>query len=541
MRVVSFVVLLSACTGTIGGGVDPDDPPPTEGPHTPTPPPPAADACATPDTSPSVVTHLSRTEYGYAVEDLLGVPALASRLSRDEWTDGLRDGITRGFLVGAYVSPVLAEQYVELAHEVAIDAVEATTTSCEAVDESCARDVIRRLGPRAFRRPVSTEQEEELLSLYRLGAEESPRRGIQMVLEGLLTSPEFLYHVEALDAADGARVVLSGYERAARLSFFLWRSVPDDTLLEAARTGALDRADGVAEQTRRMMMDARFDRAVREFYEQWAGLRFLDGAVRDAELYPELTDVRRDALRDSFARFAVEVSRGARFEDVFRSPVLFTSPELDAIVEGPAASGVGERRTSDVRRGVLGQPAFLAAHAHHDQTDPIRRGLFVRQRVLCQPLEPPAGLALPPPPEREPGLTTRERFAEHRENEACAGCHAMMDPVGFGLEAFDAVGRFRTHEDGLRIDTRGELARADVEVDFDGLEQLSARLASSELARACFARQWLHFALAREETDADACAVARGYEAARDATFDELVVALTTSPSFLERRIPRAP
>lgn len=535
---VPLFVLLSACTGTIGGAVS--DPPETSDPsRPPAPPPEVSTACASPDVGPTTITHLTRTEYGYAVEDLVGASrAMATSLSRDEWTDGQRDGVTNGFLVGAYVSPVLAEQYLELGRSIASERASAMTAECEAPGESCARQVLRRVAPRAFRSDLTTEREEELLTLYRMGAERSESRGIEMLLEGVLTAPEFLYHVESLGARDGERVTLGGYERASRLSFFLWRSIPDDALLEAARDESLASVEGMEREARRMLADPRAERGLRDFYEQWAGLRLLDGAVRDTTLYPELDDTLRSALRESFARFVVEVSKEGTFEDVFSSPFVFTSPALDEVVEGAPATHDGERRSSEVRRGVLGQPAFLAAHAHQNQTDPIRRGLFVRQRVLCQPLHPPAGLVLPPPPERVEGLTTRERFAEHRENEACAGCHALMDPIGFGLEAFDAVGRFRTHDEGQPIDSSGVLAGADVEERFDGLAELSERLSESEIARACFARQWLHFGLAREESEADECALARGYDALRGGSVADLLVAVVTSPSFLERRVP---
>ncbi|MCB9592438.1 MAG: DUF1588 domain-containing protein [Sandaracinaceae bacterium] len=530
----AVVVLLLGCEGyVLGGPLRPGD----DGVGS------VDDSCETPRADTADLEHLTRAEYERTVRDLLGVESTVARgFAPDENTDG--------YEVGSRVAPLLAEQYVDAAESLSERAVTenlAALVPCDPAsgDEACARAMIDGFGRRAYRRSLTDDERDRLLALFRAGAAYDFATGIRAVIMGALASPAFLYHVELAppDARAGTVVPLDAFALANRLSYFLWGTMPDDELLDAAERGTLD----VEAQARRMLEDERASDGMLDFARQWLSLDHLDGMRRDATLYPEFGEDAGSRLRASIEAFLQEVFRG-------------DSPTVDALLLGsfgyfdaplaatlgiPGVEGEGLVRVDldpTQRLGLLTQPALLAVLSKPNQSDPIHRGLFVRQRLLCQQLPPPPDDIAVVAPDPAPGLTTRERFAEHSTNTRCQGCHQLMDPIGFGFEHYDAMGRWREDDGGRAIDATGQvLATVDADGAFDGVPDLAAQLAGSVQVRECVALQAYRYAMGRTENTQDACSVAQVQEEFRASNYDlrELFVAIVRTDGFSSMRVAR--
>ncbi|MDQ3032117.1 MAG: DUF1592 domain-containing protein [Myxococcota bacterium] len=533
---LSLVLLLGGCEGALlDGAAGPRGQSRDPGPA----------SCGTPHVAASALGRLTRVEYDYAIEDLLGDTSGPARTFAP-------DDVTTGFEVGGTVSPLLAEQYLDTATVIAeratADLPALTGCASTLADEACAQHFIERVGRRAYRRALTSEESASLLALYREGAMlQDHRTGMQLVLEAMLVSPSFLYHVEAAgpDVATGAIVPLNGFEVASRLSFFLWRSLPDDELLDAADAGELDDPFNVEMQARRMLEDERAMRGIRDFHRQWLELDRLARVERDATVYPEFSDELAADMRTSLDLYLDDVMQnGSSMDTLFRGGFAYVNERLAPIygIEGVTGDEMRRMPIDETQRaGLLTQPALLTLHGKSNQSDPIHRGIFVRTRMLCQQLPPPPDDIDIVPPDLEPGLTTRERFSQHREEPSCAGCHVLIDPIGFGFENYDALGRFRTDEEGQTIDASGEVVQGgDASGEFDGLIELTDQLASSEAVRSCMARQWFRFATQRIETSADRCSLEDLDQRFEDSGYDirELMVGLVAIDAFTHRRIP---
>jgi hypothetical protein len=500
-------------------------------------------SCADATLAPTTLSRLTRVEYDNAIEDLLGDTSGAA-------TGFAPDDVTTGFEVGGAVAPLLAEQYLEAATGIAARATEDLVglTGCTTEGEACARAFVTAFGRRAYRRPLSEDEVAGLVEVYRIGAElEGHRAGIQVALEAMLVSPSFLYHVEGTGpmAAAGVTLPLTGFELASRLSFFLWRSVPDDELLDAAESGELELPEGLEAHARRMLEDGRAERGLMDFHRQWLGLDRMSVVERDATLYPEFSRELASDMRTSLELMIRDVLAGSgALDELFRGDFAYVNERLAPIYGLSGITGTELRRVAvdpDRRAGLLTHPAMLTMLGKSNQSDPVHRGIFVRERLLCQHLPPPPPGLMVTPPDLQPGLTTRERFAQHRSDASCASCHRLIDPIGFGFESFDALGRFRTEEEGLPIDASGEIVDGgDANGPFDGVVELSERLAQSDAVRACVSRQWFRYALGRVETNEDRCSLESMRVRFEESGFDlrELVVALVTTDAFTHRRIP---
>lgn len=531
-----LLVALIGCRGTVlPPGVDrplgPDSPPQTiscdDGPHV----------------GDRALVHLTRAEYEATVTDLLGVDGSVARTFAP-------DEDTGGFAVGARVSPLLAEQYVDAAEGLAERAVSSDLDALLPCDpsgeETCARAFIERFAPRAFRRPASSEEIEGLLALFRVGRAYGFATGIQTVIAGALASPSFLYHMEidAPGARAGEVVPIDDYALASRLSYFLYGSMPDDALFAAAAAGELSDPGALEAQARRMLEDERSAVGIRNFYRQWLGVGSLETLTRDAERYPEFDHASTPAhLRASLDAYIDDLYAG----DASLEALLVGT---HGYVNGPLAPIYGLEMSGDEmqrveldpaeRAGILTHPAVLAVLSKPNQSDPIHRGLFVRQRLLCQQLPPPPDDIAVVAPDPAPGLSTRERFAQHSTEARCRGCHQLMDPIGFGFEHYDALGRFRTTDEGTPVDASGEiLSSADADGVFEGVPELAGRLAESTQVRECVALWWFRYAVGRTENYLDACSVARLQEDFRGSSYDlrELLVAVVRSDAFRYRRV----
>ncbi|HLM73541.1 MAG TPA: DUF1592 domain-containing protein, partial [Polyangiaceae bacterium] len=338
--------------------------------------------------------------------------------------------------------------------------------------DACAAEFLGRFGRRAFRRPLSAEELARYTAVAADLAQPDAWEGIRLAVAGMLQSPHFLYRVElsGFDAENpgGGKRLLNGFEMAARLSFLLWNTTPDEALLDAAARGDLGSPEGIAAEAERLLAHPRAIATIQEFFAQYLDLGRLDGIARSPATYPLFTPGMAQAMRKEIELLVNHVvfEEEGDTRSIFSTRRTFVNSELAALygVEAPGADVTTfvpvVLDPDGPRAGLLTFGAFLTMNAHETQTSPTARGKYVRERVLCQTVQPP-----PPdvdttldPPTAEMPKTVRERLEEHRKNPACAACHAFIDPPGFLFEHFDSIGAYRTVQAGdLPIDSTGDL------------------------------------------------------------------------------------
>lgn len=485
-----------------GDGVDPDDP---------------ATLCMDADIGATSLRRLTAEQYDHTIRDLLGLDGgYTAEFSPDERIGAFKSN------GNAAVGELQVEEYLAAAEMVADDATAdlSALLPCDAATgDVCAEAFLADFTMRAYRRPLEAGELDRVLGVYQSGKDASSgdmQAGLRTAIAAVLQSPFFLYHVE-FGVASGADelVPLTGYELASRLSYFLWDSMPDDALFQAAAAGELEDADGVRAQVERMLASEKAQETIASFHQQWLGVDELEHKEKDPELYPGYDSTLATSMKEDVASFAqwVLTEGDGRLETLLTANVTVSDdPRIHAIYGVTPAPdrqpGEPIELPADQRAGLLTMPGVMAEHAHPDQTSPILRGVMLRQELLCQILPPPPPDVDNVPPSPTPDATTRERFDQHTADPACSGCHVQIDPLGFGLEAYDSVGAFRTtEENGLAIDDRGEIVLSDVDGEFQGGPELAAKLAESGFVRDCMSRQWFRFALGRVETEADSCAV----------------------------------
>ena len=341
------------------------------------------------------------------------------------------------------------------------------TPSSSAEERPCARQILSTLAQRAFRRPVSSDEIDDLLTFYTTGrASGTFDTGIELALRRVLTSPHFLFRIEQdpADVAPDTNYRISDFELASRLSFFLWRTMPDDELLDLASRGQLRDPAVLSAQVGRLLADDRAQEMVEDFARQWLELGKVDVAAPNAQMFPNFNDRLKQDLRRETELFVDSIRREDRsLVDLLTADYTFLNERLATHYGVPGVRGSWFRRVTygpdEPRRGVLGQGSILTVTSSPIRTRPVVRGVFILENLLGTP--PPA----PPPnvpPFQETGdvlaQTMRERMAAHRANAVCASCHSMIDPLGFALENFDPVGRYRTVDRNFTpIDASGVL------------------------------------------------------------------------------------
>jgi mono/diheme cytochrome c family protein len=357
-------------------------------------------------------------------------------------------------------------------------------------EDGCAKAVLSTLARRAYRRPITNADLSVLLNFYKTGrADGTFDDGIEVALERLLVSPEFLFRIEQdpaiaapsrATAATGAPIArISDVELASRLSFFLWSSIPDDELLNLATKGKLREPAVLEQQVRRMLADRRSSALVSNFAGQWLYLRNLPGVVPTEFVFPDFDESLRQGFRRETELFFENLVRGDRSVlELLTADYTFVNERLARHYGIPNVSGARFRRvalTGDERRGLLGQGSILTVTSYPQRTSPVLRGKWILENFLGAPppMRPPNIPDLQPTNAEGKVLSMREQMEQHRANPACAGCHALMDPLGFALENFDAVGKFRTVDsafepidasgmfpDGTKIDGPADLRKA---------------------------------------------------------------------------------
>ena len=486
---------------------------------------------------------LTRTQYTNAAHDLLGVADdVAKLLPADERLGAYRNNTV------APVGRLDIEQYGEVADRLATSAV-ARLDALLACDRSklgdteCATQFIASFGRRSARRPLRTTEQTAYEGLFtRFGAADFAT-GIRLVVQAMLESPAFLYQPEfgVSGAASGPAVPLDPYEISARLALFLWDTVPDAPLLELAARDALATPEALHAQAESMLADPRAAHTIANFHTQWLGIDALDTVQKDAAQFPRFSAALAHDMQAETVRFATQtlLFGDGRLATLLTAPYSFPDGEVFAIYGAtrPAnyASDSPFQLNPHERAGILTQPSFLAAHAHPNQTSPVSRGVAVLSQLLCAPPSPPPPNVNTRPPDPAPGLSTRARFAVHESSPACAACHGVIDPIGFGFENYDAVGSYRSQEYGVDIDASGTLrARGDADGPYTGAVALAKKLAASDQVRECVARQWFQYVFARSAGDDDACSFWSSFDAFKAADYDvrALLTAFVVSDSF---------
>ena len=417
---------------------------------------------------------------------------------------------------------------------------------CSSDLTACARTIVGALARRAYRRPVVNDEVETLMIFYQQGRQEKDfETGIQHALARILVAPAFLYRAEQepRDAKAGAAYRISPIELASRLSFFLWSSIPDDELLAAATAGRLSRPEELEKQARRMLADRRSFNLATNFAGQWLRLRNLEAVSPNVSLYPDFDDNLRQAFRQETELFFDNVLREDRSVlDLIKADYTFLNERLARHYRIPDVYGSRFRRVTlgpeSKRGGLLRQGSVLAVTSFATRTSPVIRGVWVLGSIFGAPPPPP----LPNVPSLDEGtvaanLPMRERLAAHRSNATCASCHRTIDPVGFALESFNAVGQWRDYEgDGVPIDASGALPGVG---EFRGVAGLEAGLLSRpELFAGTLTEKLLTFALGRGIEYYDAPAVRTIVrDAGKDGyRFSSIILGIVKSTPFQLRK-----
>lgn len=496
--------------------------------------------------APGMLRRLTRAQFVNAVRDLLGQEVDASALDADSFDGNFA-------VVGAstvVTSPTGVEQYgaaieAAVAKVFANDTARADLLGCTpsgSADDACARGFLSSLGQRAWRRPLETSELERYTSLAASAGTQlgSPVEGLRWATVGLLTAPSFIYRAELGAASADGVMRFTGHEMAARLAFLVWNSVPDNALLADAQAGKLTTKDGTRVAVERLLDAPAGRQAVGQFAEEFLRLDRLLTQAKDSTLFPEYAPALQQAmLRDMRGTWeTVVLDDKVSTLQLFSTTKAVVNADL-AKLYGVDATGLDASTFRTVslpadgpRAGILSKAGFLSQFANQKEGSPTLRGKFMREALLC--------LSVPPPPPNvstvledssdDQPKTHRDRLEAHRENPTCAGCHALMDPLGLPLEAFDAIGKFRTTEHGLPLDTSGE---------FNGKPVADARslgnvMAQDEALMACLTHKYYSYAVGHAERAVDQSVVealtasfkASGYQ------LRDLIVQTATSDAF---------
>jgi hypothetical protein len=487
---------------------------------------------------------LKQNEYDNTLRDLLGVTTHpASALPPD--THG-----ASGFLAAERISDLATRVTMEMAERLASDAVQNidTLAPCTSGDQrACAQDFILQFGRRAFRRPLEGAEAMDLLALYdlaRFSLGEDYTGAVRVLISAMLQSPQFLYHWESGIAASrqGESAELGPFELASRLSYLVWQSMPDDALLDRAEKGGLSTPDDLAEELERLLGDPRAKDGIGTFVSELYRLDVVMTRDKDPNAFPSWQPDLQQALVDESVTFASKVilEGDGNLATLLLAPYSYLNEQLAAHYGIAGITGPELRKVDTPGRfGLLSHAGFLSGHAGPADgalSTPIRRGQIVRERVLCQPIQPP--MVVPIPPDSAAGTTTRQRLEEHTQNAACATCHKLMDPIGLAFEKFDAVGRARSTDHGLPIDTSGTLVGLGDALDFRGPEDMLQRIAESDRARDCMATNLLRYMLGIDVGVSYGKAVrvlAGDGELSADLNVRDALLALVQSPVFTQR------
>jgi hypothetical protein len=488
-------------------------------------------------------------------------PRLIRRLTAEQYQNTLAALVGDGFPVeevfsdpaingfhvdadAALVSDLTAELLMNYAERVAawvLDNQVWRVATCNTHEESCHRQVISEFGRRAFRREPTDEQMNTYLSLF--AAEESFEAGLYVVLSTMLQSPYLLYRRELgePDPENPGQYRLTPYEVASELSYFLSNGPPDDQLLNAAAEGRLTTREELDQQVYGLLSRDGSQNAFAAFVHGWLEVDTLYKKAKDPAVLEFSQPLREAMLGETRSLFLELFQSGGTIADLFTADFTMLNQPLAELYGFGGVSGDGFTRVAvEGRRstGILGHASFLTEHSLPDNSSPVQRGRVVRERLLCQDL-PPVPENLDTNLSDAAGFSNnRERYEQHSADPACAGCHRLIDPVGFAFENYDAFGRYRESENGTPIDASGELSGVvGGPVPLSGLQSLSDFLSISDEARSCLIRYWSYFAYGREGWSEQQCNhdAIRAEAAANDYKLQSTLFAILHAPHFSRR------
>ena len=370
-----------------------------------------------------------------------------------------------------------------------------------AADDACAQETLTRIGRVLFRRPLTTAETKAYVKAANQNAESIHDfyRGLAVSMSAMFIAPDFLYVPQPTQTVRG-KTTLTAYGKAARLSLLLWNSYPDDALLNAAESGALNTPKGLQAQVERMVASPRLQAGVRNFFDDMLVFENFETLSKDATTFPTFTyKVSVDAREQTLRTVAAIVRDDADFRDIFTTRKTFLTNDLGSIygvrIDKPDEWVPYEFPANDPHAGILTHVSFTALYAQPGRTSPTRRGKAIREIFLCQKVpDPPANVDFSKLTNPDPSLkTSRDRLEAHRSNPVCAGCHKITDPMGLGMENFDGAGFYRAEEQKAPIDARGDLEG----VQFSDAVGLSKALHDSPKATSCLTQRMLGYALGR--------------------------------------------
>jgi len=492
------------------------------------------------DPGPFVIRRLTKSEYGNTLHALLGVDAsIAAELPNEVAGEGYMNSL----------SPLQSEQYLSIANAALQKMPAEAQTRLLGDKNTTVREVARTLARRAYRRPPTEAELDVLVRVFDLGRTNKldHTASLRLMLKAVLVSPQFLFITPAKDAEASQKIVLlDDYQLAARLSYLLWATMPDAELSELADAGKLHEPAVLKAQTKRLLADPRARALFDGFGAQWLGLSELKDKTFDPAKFPQMTGEMRSAMVEEARQFFESIVRENRsvvsFVDsdyTFLNGTLATLYGMEKTITGPQMRQV--KLTNPNRGGILGMPGILATTSFPNRTSPVNRGVWVLEQVLGEhvPPAPPNVPTLEKQDQKKVGnLTLRQRTELHRTNAVCNNCHKILDPIGFGLENFDAIGRWRDEDDtGGKIDAAGELPGGK---HFSSPKQLKTLIAArkDDLTRN-LAEKLLAYALCRKLGGYDEIVVDRmmktitkdGYK------MQTLITEIVTSYPFTNRRI----
>lgn len=418
---------------------------------------------------------------------------------------------------------------------------------CTTADTACRDAFLRRFLTRAYRRSASEAELQAYQRLFDaaaglLASGDAFADGVQLAIEAALQSPHFIYRIErGAPDSEGERQ-LTSYELATRLSFLLWGSIPDDELLADAQADALDTSEAITSTAHRMAASPRTTARVLDFHRRWMQMDALLGVSRDPARFPEFSAELIVDLQQEFALFVEEVTVHERggVAQLLTAPFAFVNGNTERVYgTGANLDQAFERVDFDAgspRGGLLTQPAFLTGHSSSNTTtSPILRGVFVLDRLMCfdVPMPPPGAEATEPPQPAVEPVTTRDFFTWKTSMPECQTCHTLINPIGWAFEGFDAIGRYRTTENGASIDASGRATFPGM-FEFDGARSLSSQLLEFEALYTCYAKNWLEYGYGRPMDAQDTATLtelASGFSQGSFGAHDAMV-SLAVSPRF---------
>ena len=509
-------------------------------------------------TPPSQIRRLTESQYRSVIADIFGPDIkIVGRFEPDLRIDGLQ-------AVGTSAVSVTAgglEQYETLARNISTQVTDeahraklvgCAPTPADKDGAACARQFIQQVGSKLYRRPLS---EGEVTALTKATTTATATLGdfhvgLAATLSGMLTSPEFLFRI---DRPAASRRSIDAWSKASRLSFLLWNSSPDQTLLDEARSGALDTQAGLAKAVDRLIASPRFEHGVRAFFTDYLRLDGMDDLAKDSLIYPAFSQAISTSLREQTLRTIIWflVNHKGDYRDLFTTRSIAMNRSLGPIYDIPVSKSdwyIYEFPQGDPRTGLLTHASLLAQHSHPGRTSPTLRGVALREIFLCEKIPaPPANVnfAVVQNVDNPTLKTTRARLQAHLDDEECASCHRRTDPMGLGLEQFDGAGQFRKVEHDEVIDVSGDFEKQ----AFNGAAALGQLFHDNSRVSTCMVQSAWRYANGRNPSASDAAGIARLSQSFSTGghRFPSLMRAIALDPEFFamprltpERRVATA-